>query len=440
MKKKHTEKKNELDPNFLYSIVGLEDNWQKFDYNERILDAFANLFHFKAPVTAVHKYQDNLCVSYNTQPEEYMKIQAKLGKYILASGSADNLLTFYLLLNIDFLDFIEGQCRYEWQQLHKISNSTMNFKSFKKKCIEEKSHPTSLLELEDFMSLIKETKAVLQLSISNFCSKKEESFKQVSKIQDKIQKALKVQEFNNTFDEIENDCLLKLFDELKKCSNVVSAYENILFSIKIDKTEFRELLFHPIQDCFKASYFIKQGYKINDIIILDNKDNVHADTNVVDHFPLVKSFDYIGVSRLACGYCHEYLNQKIAFHRGTHGIIDPQWKMNLSSPQEEDFKESISAKAKKLDKGEEPLQHRRLSFDSFEEKIPELWKLKEKLGFIKQDLFIFDELINSNTKQSDFKKEELKDDFDLLDIISNDQELKNVDTVGKTNTFLDECD
>jgi hypothetical protein len=384
-----SEKIGLLDYDGLYSIAKSQDNWQKFDYNQRILDAFASLFHFKAPVTAVHKYKDILCVSYNTQAEEYMKLQSKLGMCILKSGIIDELLAFYLLLNIDFLDFIESQCKYEWQQLHKSSNGELNFKNFKIECIKTKKVPTFLSKLEDFVSLIKETKTALQLPISDFCSTKEKKLKVTSKIQDKGQKLLMLESLNNELDQPEKNCLEKSYQQLtNKNKNVIGAYKDILLNLKIDKTEFKELFFHPLQDCYKISHSIQLGYKVNDIIILDNKNGVHADTNVVDHFSLQNSFDYIGVSRLACGYCHEYLDKKHAFHRGTHGVIDPQWKMNLSGPQEDDFKEGISNKTQKLGKGEEPFQHRRLSLDKsieqdiFLEENFSLFNLKEKLDLI----------------------------------------------------------
>jgi len=367
------EKLGMFDYDSLYSIAESQDNWQKFDYSKRVLDAFASLFHFKAPVTAVHKYKDNLCVSYNTQAEEYMKLQSKLGMYILKSGKIDGLLAFYLLLNIDFIDFIESQCKYEWQQLHslhKLNSGELNFKNFKIDCIKNNKIPSFLSQLEDFLSLIKDSKTALQLPINNFCLAKEEKLKEANKIQDKNKKLLMLENLNNEFDQDKIYCLEESFQQLTENSkSVTNTYKGILLNLKIDKTEFKELFFRPLQDCYKISYFIQLGYEVNDVIILDNKNSIHADTNVVDHFSLEDSFGYIGVSRLACGYCHEYLDKKHVPHRGSHGVIDPQWKMNLSGPQEDDFKGSIFSKAQKLEKGKEPFQHRRLSFDDFEKKI-----------------------------------------------------------------------
>ncbi len=365
--------KAQLDPDFMHSAFDKVDNWRNFEYDKRILDALASLFHLKAPVTAVYKNHDKLFVSYNVQAEDRIKSQIKLGKNFLITGSVDDLLNFYLLMNVDFIDFIASQCRYEWLKLYQIYqevNENVSFIEFKQEYIKTKKDlPQNLSKLEDFVALYKKLSSLSQKPFVDLIEQKNKSLKDVNKISDKKIKEKSLEELELSFIQKEKELLFKVASNYKDFY-IIKEYMELVSSLKVDKTEFRELLFRPMQDCFKASYFIKQGYKIDDVIILDNKDDVHADTNVVDHFPLLKSFDYVGVSRLACGYCHEYLNQKTAFHRGTHGVIDPQWKMNLSSPQEEDFKESISAKAKKLDKGEEPLQHRKLSFDFFEKDIP----------------------------------------------------------------------
>ena len=64
---------------------------------------------------------------------------------------------------------------------------------------------------------------------------------------------------------------------------------------------------------------------IEDIIILPNP----AETNIVDNFPNnIELIDkqYIGASRLCCGYCHKYLDDNNYQHRGKHGICDKKWR------------------------------------------------------------------------------------------------------------------
>lgn len=188
-----------------------------------------------------------------------------------------------------------------------------------------------------------------------------------------------LEEFSNKQEHLKQDLQNALKQNLQdneyealfktKKYNIQPVYSELVgHSSKIINVELKELLIRPLQDCFKIKDYISKGYSIDKFILIDNKNGVHADINIADNFPLTKP-DYVGVSRLACGYCHDYLSKKEILHRGTHGIIDPKWKMNLPSPEEEDFKENILKHTQEVEKGSEPIQHRRLSFDYFEKDI-----------------------------------------------------------------------
>ena len=95
--------------------------------------------------------------------------------------------------------------------------------------------------------------------------------------------------------------------------------------------------------------------------------------------------NYIGVSKLCCGYCHKYLEDNHYQHRGTHGVCDDKWsipwnKVNEKSPIENNFKNSVEP-IEEFNQLNPPQQHRRLSIDNFEKEIninkeDTLWKFK----------------------------------------------------------------
>ena len=362
--------KVQLDQDSLYSAFNKVDNWRDFGYSTRILDAFASLFHLKAPVTAVYKFQGKLFLSYNTQAEERIKSQVKLCNIFLKEGSVNDLLNFYLLMNTDFIDLIVNQCKCEWQKLYnKECKTGLNFKQFKEQYIKEnKLLPESLFKLENFIASYKKVSSLSEKPFVELIIQKNNQIKEANKISNIQAKEDFLKKSELSFIKEEEKLLISVAKDYKNFY-IINDYIDLVLNLGIDKTEFKELLIHPLQDCHKIFYLMKNGYTVDDVVILDNKAGVHADINVVDNFPLIEKFDYLGVSRLACGYCHEYLDKKGVPHRGSHGIIDPNWKMNLSSPQEEPFKIIVQSKSKKLEKEHEPIQHRRLSYDFFEKDI-----------------------------------------------------------------------
>jgi len=125
------------------------------------------------------------------------------------------------------------------------------------------------------------------------------------------------------------------------------------------------------------------NYKIKLLhVVLDNKENLHAEYNLSLYFLKVDLVDsyYIGVSKLSCGFCYTYLKLQGYEIRGIHGVCVPnKWKMNFSSGSK-DFKDQILFGLSEIEDEDAPLQYRGLSIDSFERKeLQELYQLKRDL-------------------------------------------------------------
>jgi hypothetical protein len=95
---------------------------------------------------------------------------------------------------------------------------------------------------------------------------------------------------------------------------LVNKYFEILKCVKSDATLalHKESYFRPLQDSLKLYYCITSGMvNYKKAILLDNPYNLHAEYNISTHFPIITLLDtnYIGVSKLCCGYCHVYLSE-----------------------------------------------------------------------------------------------------------------------------------
>jgi len=165
--------------------------------------------------------------------------------------------------------------------------------------------------------------------------------------------------------------------------NSLKKYTQLAHSTKAKDIEIKELLLRPLQDVNKVLHKTLNEYRIENYVVLDNKENLHAEYNISLYFPKVGLVDsyYIGVSKLSCGFCHTYLKLQGYEIRGTHGVCAPnKWRMNLS-PQSKDFKDQILLGLSEIEDEDAPLQYRRLSIDSFERKeLQELYQLKRDLG------------------------------------------------------------
>lgn len=286
------------------------DNWKACGYDKRILDALANLLHFKSPCAAVVKQKNTLYLSYNTQIANKDTPEVTNQIYFLLrciNHSAEEAITAYLLLNSSYLDFIKNQARCE------VNNKLKQ-------------------ELKDLIESHKKLKPRILQSLKNDDNSDLSEYQEISNSYLKITQYAK-----NVFDRGDVDIA--------------------------------EQLLRPLQDCTKIKHCIDNGYGIEEVKLLDNKEAIHAEYNITQYFPLADEVDYIGTSKLCCANCHKYLEKKGYIHRGTHGVADQAWKMYLNSPQAEVFKESVLKYAIDLEEGQEVFQYRRLSTDEFEESI-----------------------------------------------------------------------
>jgi hypothetical protein len=192
-----------------------------------------------------------------------------------------------------------------------------------------------------------------------------------------------INDVTNTLDKVLKKVYKADSEELsffyKDGKNIVSIYKTILADYYNDIQEYLERFIRPIQDTYKIHHYfdnLSHDKKIEDIIILPNPHAIHADSNIVANFPnnmdLVDK-QYIGVSKLCCGYCHTYLDKNNYEHRGTHGVCDDLWGFpwlykDTKSPLEQRFKDSVKSIGV-FDIKNPPPQHRKLSFDDFEKKI-----------------------------------------------------------------------
>lgn len=282
------------------------DNWRHISYQDRILDALANLFCVFTDCAAVVQYKDTLYLSFNAQV--FSKDLARVNNEIKAittcirSGSIEQLLSIHLLFNSNFMEFVKNQIRHE--------------------------APGAL---KDSLSQFKATYVSLK---------------------PRLQSSVQSDSFN-------------LDDYLA----VYNAYHDVLLQLHLYQQKAQDIveqLLRPLQDVVKV-YRCTNGedFAFQDVKILDNKDGVHAEYNITIHLALTKYLEssYIGISKLCCGFCHEYLNVMGYHHRGTHGWCDQKWK--LLGPQDQEFKEQLYKKYH-AHPANPPEQRSDLSDDEFE--------------------------------------------------------------------------
>lgn len=296
----------------------VQDNWGNFNYNLRFLDALAALFHIQGVCAAVLKYEEIFYLSYNSSITNQSKKRLDFITKNILSKPFENLLGIYLIFNPDFKSFIKKD----------KNHVDGNFKAF----------------LEELISLIQQSLEYIDKNINKIIA-----------------------------EAIVPDQLL---GEVGIKYNEILSYRNELnFKAYVD------VFLRPLQDC-KKLFFYFQHNKYNEIkiISLDNSNNFHAEYNISFHFPKVQLLDinYIGISKLSCGYCHKYLEESGYFHRGTHGVCDDEWYM--IGPQNAKFKNSIEAIAE-FKQEDLPPQHRKLSIDEFENTsdLIDLFQLKNEL-------------------------------------------------------------
>lgn len=292
-----------------------EDNWSKFGYDLRYLDAIASFFHFATPCAAAIEYKDKIYISYNSTLSEkpYSKlldicnltlIRIANMKDTPEKKAQDSILGLYLL-NFGFSEFARkgaDKC---------------------KKCPE--THESKSAQILEGFELIR-------TSVLSMLGK--ESDPDIPSITKKL--------INQYF---------KILECVDSDTNLAPHEESYL---------------RPLQDSLKLHYCITSGIiPYEEITILKNPHGLHAEYNISTHFPFIELLDknYIGVSKLCCGYCHAYLSGAGYEHRGTHGMCD-KW---IPLPgQGERIKELVDKETWQRGK---PNQQKRLSWDEFEAEI-----------------------------------------------------------------------
>lgn len=285
-----------------------KDNWSQFSYKFRYLDALASLLHVQTDVDATIEYQDQVYLSYNkdltNQNKKYVSFIQDTILSNLNNYSKDHVLGIYLTFNMDFI---------------KLVKKTRNHVD--EECLDL---------LVKFIESYNKTNGFI-----------EKNFKKIKS----------PEELSSSID------------------NIVDNYKNILgYLLEKNQDYHLNTFLRPLQDSYKLHEFLTQEYMYKNLVVIDNPKGLHADTNIVDFFKSSEYLDknYVGVSKLCCGYCHKYLEERNYKHRGTHGVCDQEWKMD--SPLEEKFK-FYTKEILELNQLNPPQQHRRLSFDYFEKDI-----------------------------------------------------------------------
>ena len=102
-----------------------------------------------------------------------------------------------------------------------------------------------------------------------------------------------------------------------------------------------------MQDVEKLVHYISIHNITVDVIIIDNPESAHAETNLAAAFPKLGGDTYIGIAKLCCGACDSFLDAVFHYqHRGTHGLVD-QWNAPLI--QFKSVLDELKQKSKKFD-------------------------------------------------------------------------------------------
>ena len=338
----------------------LEDNYNQFSYSYRYLDAMASLIHIQTDVDAVVEHDNKIYVSYNSTVKK-LEYNHQGKKYSLSAEKYKNFM----------LDLLQNLEQYPKDYLLGI------YLSFN----------------VDFLSLVKKSKN----HVDDNC----------------------VELIKNFLSEHDNFYFVNREESIPK---IVDCYKSILEYLSIFDDKHLSTFIRPIQDSYKLYEYLTDSDRnkdITDLVILENVNSSHADSNIANYFTDGQYLDknYIGVSKLCCGYCHKYLEDKHYQHRGTHGVCDDKWsipwnKVNEKSPIENNFKNSVEP-IEEFNQLNPPQQHKRLSFDKNLElqKIDNentLCNIKANSGLIKGYIFYEGKTVPCKYKYIDHDYEEVQ--------------------------------
>lgn len=482
--------------NAFENYIGYErvDESYKYDYSkERYLDAIASLFHLQAPVTACIKQGSNLYISYNKSPLPIHYTRKECIKNFLCNlneYSRDSLLLMYLIFNEDFafaasnsssdLDLFIKQCSKDndksdltllskdLKQLSKICRNKVDKLLFNipKFAEHTKLHTNTIVQdiindiftkdkslksqeiknlLQDWESKILNEKTLLEKNLETLITninlyRQNKDYKLAEKLNTELKKHSDNIKLNDLLSKEKQfkDISESIADiEKGECSQVVTIYKSIINNLNIYKPEMEkynlESILRPMQDCYKLYLkYNNNGIDILNINILDNDNNLHADTNIAVTMRLFdKEKNYIGVSKLTCGYCHEEL--KDYPHRGTHGVCDDGWNYYFPTQKSmdlEEFSQDIIKKKKvpKIKNFELVNQRKDLSFDnSYDNEISKFDTNYQTLLDLKNKYLVKKQNFYSNLAKN-FSKLNLYSDKTLNGIDSKEISIKYIDS------------
>ncbi len=362
----------------------------------RIYDAIASFFSFIYPCVAIKSTDKKM--SYNKSFTEKQTITFKnqateqlifntLKKCLLVKNES-LVLKLYLLLNTEFINFISVRAEHEiseekikkyftdikfarveafdlfqFQHLKLLKQKLVgtNLAQYKKQMLE--SHP----DIKQLNVQIKLLIKVLTTDQSAQSSEQDNIKKNLSILRKELRELkdrLEI-ELTNFFDKEYNLELLKN-DKFERLYNLYkSLIDEVLNSDNSLTQELLGELLRPIQDTTKIIYILQTNINIehlvNEMEVIPNPDCKHTEYNIFTEEGNDSKEDYIGVSKLCCGYCHHELGINKINHRGTHGVLDHAWNPQNIRNQIDEELTIIEAPA--------TYQHRRLSFDDFEHHI-----------------------------------------------------------------------
>eukprot|EP01041_Mallomonas_annulata_P012966 gene12966-27369_t len=352
-------------PTFI--VYDIMDNWKDHLFeSSRYLDTIAALLAIQKPCTAVAYYNNTFIVSYNSSPSEVTEnILKDITTLLKQRKSNIELIPYYLLFNNDFQNALSNHV-FHLQNPAEYGHVFNMLKAY----IYNTS--TVKFELENRCFTVQEVNDILKNKFTSIIP-----YTELDIINNSINKRLT--EVSNT-----------MKNKNKIMNKFTESYFDILKLLEtIDDEQLRQIMIRPYQDTVKAcGYFEKLVSPCKEIMfdILQNPRKIHAEVNIAKEYPFMLESNYIGISKLCCGACHNTLEQYKYKHRGSHGVIFPDdWIPPVR--QLEDMIEHLH-RSKKADvvTNDQVLRNlgRQLSTDDFETQFGEFYDLKRKL-LVKND-------------------------------------------------------
>lgn len=330
-----------------------KDNWEGIKYeNTRYLDALASIFHIATPCSAVVLYNGSYKISYNndilSQSDQYQVIfntKIDTAKSFINDSDAKSLLSFYLVENPDFLQFIKDELRSiknNFKNIENIENNINLINAFKCKISEFNT------------SLEREVLNEAKLYAKTINNKKNPDLEKATQSKNKI-----LQQNKEFFNDV------NIIDDYYEVIKIMQSLHYLTDQEK--KLDIFSKLLRPLQDVYKI---VSSQIVIPVVEILENKYELHAECNIAKKLDsLLDEEIYIGISKLCCANCFQYLNTlKNIIFRGTHGVITEEWPFNSIDNKKFVDKLFNNLDISEIEAKDSPFESRRLSMDRIYEK------------------------------------------------------------------------